>query len=87
MIDVFLGVVEDVVERLTRHVVAHALAVRDGLLERRLRRSFGLQVARQELDCVLSDQKFAEVLQVWWAIEQKNAFDQVVGVFGRRCVE
>jgi hypothetical protein len=45
VVDVLLGVVEDVVQDLARRVVAHALAVRDRVLQRGLRGLLGLQVA------------------------------------------
>src|SRR5690606_33176994 len=37
IVDVFFGVVQDVLEQVARHVVAHRLAMRDGVFHRGLR--------------------------------------------------
>src|SRR5579871_2011522 len=50
VVDVLLGVVEDVLEDLARDVVAHALAMGDGLLEQRVRAHLDAQIAMQRLD-------------------------------------
>ena len=47
VVDVFLGVLEDVFQQFARHVVAHRFAVRDGFLQQQLRTLLEFQIALQ----------------------------------------
>src|SRR5690606_30000167 len=80
IVDVFFGVVQDVLEQVARHVVAHRLAMRDGVFHRGLRALLEPQVTGQDFRHVLADEQLVQVLQVGQAIQHQNTLDQAVGV-------
>ena len=80
MVDMLLGVAEDVLQQLARDIVAHRLAIGDGLLQQAMRGDLDLQVAVQGFDGGLADVELAQVLQVRQALDRQDALDQAIGV-------
>src|SRR4030095_3450054 len=79
-IDVIFGVVEDFFERLARDVVARLFATRDGTFYRRVRSLLEAEIQAQDFGNVFTDPDLAEVLQIRQTFEEKNAFDEAIGV-------
>src|SRR6185437_11555892 len=79
-VDVLLLALEDVLQQPARDVVAHLLAMRDGLLERRVGDALLVEIALQRLEGVLPDQELAEVLQVGEAFQEEDPLDEAVGM-------
>src|ERR1051326_8117314 len=75
----FLGL-EDLLEQLARDVILHRLAVGNRLLQRRARSHLELEVAFERFARAFADHQLAEILQVPQPLEEKDTFDQPVGV-------
>jgi hypothetical protein len=76
----FLRVVEDVLQQVTRHVIAYRFAVSDGVLEGCLGSLLELQVALERFDGVLADEELAQVLQIGKPLEEEDALGELVGM-------
>ena len=71
---------QDVFEQLAADIVAHLLAVGDGVLQRWVGVQFQLEIAGERLLDVLAYHQLAQVLQVGQPLEKQNPLDQLVGV-------
>ena len=73
-------VFQNALEDFAGDVIAHLLAIGDGLLVEGMARIFELQVAFHAFDGRLADQQLVEILQVGQALEEEDALDQLVGM-------
>ena len=71
---------EDRLEEFTADEVAGLLAVSDRRLQHRMRGALELQIAGERFRHALADQQLDQILQVGQAVEEEDAFHQLVGV-------